>query len=65
LKAWRVALTLTWLLVHLQKGLGFNVIASGRLFGLVVLVSVLINLIAAWLSQRLLREGIRALTRVG
>lgn len=54
---WALALTLTWLPVYLQKGLGFNAIASGRVFALVVLFSVPINLIAAWFSQWLFRHG--------
>jgi MFS family permease len=55
---WSVVLSMTWLPVYLQKGLGFDAIASGRLFGLIVMVSVPINLFVSWWSQRMLTRGI-------
>jgi MFS family permease len=55
---WSVVLSMTWLPVYLQKGLGFDAIASGRLFGLIVMVSVPINLFVSWWSQRMLSRGI-------
>jgi len=54
---WTVVLSMTWLPVYLQKGLGFDAIASGRLFGLIVIVSVPINLLVSWWSQRMLVRG--------
>ncbi|UUC95029.1 MULTISPECIES: MFS transporter [Comamonas] len=54
---WALALSLTWLPAYIQKGLGFDAISSGRLFGLVVATTVPINLFASWWSQRLLAKG--------
>lgn len=54
---WTVVLSMTWLPVYLQKGLGFDALTSGKMFGLVVIVSVPINLAISWWSQRLLAGG--------
>lgn len=54
---WTLVLSMTWLPVYLQKGLGFGAVASGRMFGLVVVVSVPINLLVSWWSQRMLAKG--------
>ncbi len=60
---WALSLTLTWLPAYLQKGLGFDGVAAGRLFALVVLINMPIALgLSAW-SQRLVGKG--ATSRTG
>lgn len=54
---WGLALTLTWLPSYLQKGLGYDGVAAGRLFALVVVIGAPINVGLSWWSQRLLAKG--------
>nr|WP_213958297.1 MULTISPECIES: MFS transporter [unclassified Variovorax] len=54
---WGLSASLTWLPAYFQKGLGYDNIASGRLYGVVVAVSIpLVLAISIW-SQRLLNKG--------
>jgi MFS family permease len=48
---------LTWLPAYFQKGLGFDNVAAGRMYGLVVAVSIRLVLLSSWWSQRLLARG--------
>jgi len=52
-----LAAALTWLPAYLQKGLGFDNVAAGRLFGLTVAISIPVVLLFSTLSQRLLARG--------
>ena len=54
---WSLALMLTWLPVYLQKGLGLEPVSAGRMFGLIVLLSIPINIVGTWGSQRLQANG--------
>lgn len=54
---WGLALTLTWLPSYLEKGLGYDSITSGRMFALVIVLCVPINVGLSWWSQRLLARG--------
>lgn len=54
---WGLALTLTWLPSYLEKGLGYDAVAAGRLFALVVVIGTPINIGLSWWSQRLLTKG--------
>lgn len=54
---WGFALGLTWLPAYLQKGLGFDGVTAGRLYALIVLLSVPINLSLSWFSQRHISRG--------
>ncbi|MEJ8854013.1 MFS transporter [Variovorax robiniae] len=54
---WGLAATLTWLPAYFQKGLGYDNIAAGRIYGIVVGVSIPLVLIASILSQKLLNKG--------
>lgn len=55
---WSLALTLTWVPSYLENGLGIDPIMTGRVFVLFVVVTTLLSLFMAWLSQRMLRGGI-------
>ncbi|MGK5076773.1 MFS transporter [Janthinobacterium sp. HLX7-2] len=55
---WMVVLATTWLPLYLQKGLGFDAVAGGKLFALVVAVSIPINLLVSFISQRMLTSGL-------
>ena len=54
---WSLAGALTWLPAYFQKGLGFENVAAGRMYGLVVAVSIPLVLLSSWWSQRLLARG--------
>ncbi|PIF74806.1 sugar phosphate permease [Variovorax sp. 54] len=54
---WGLALTLTWLPAYIQRGLGYSAVDAGRMFALVVLLGVPVNLALSWWSQRLLVRG--------
>lgn len=54
---WGLALTLTWFPAHLQKGLGFDALTSGRLFALLTLIDISIGLALSWWSQRVPARG--------
>ncbi|MDE2577717.1 MAG: MFS transporter [Hyphomicrobiales bacterium] len=53
---WSLALTLTWMAVYLQKGLGYGPLESGRMFSLFIAVNLVFGLGAAWWSQRLMQN---------
>jgi MFS family permease len=55
---WGLALTLTWLPAFLQRGLGYGNVESGRLYALIVTLSVPISLLSTWLARRMLARGI-------
>ena len=55
---WALALTLTWLPAFLQRGLGYDNVASGRLYALIVTLSVPVSLASTWLARRMLTRGI-------
>ncbi|WP_218511025.1 MFS transporter [Variovorax sp. dw_308] len=57
---WGLALTLTWFPAYLQKGLGFDGLAAGRLFAMLTLVNIVCSLGLSWWSQRLLARGVPA-----
>ncbi|WP_077037425.1 MFS transporter [Pelomonas sp. KK5] len=52
-----LAATLTWLPAYLQKGLGYDNVTAGRLYGVIVAVSIPVVLAASMISQRLLARG--------
>ncbi|MDM0114802.1 MFS transporter [Variovorax sp. J22R133] len=54
---WGLGASLTWLPAYFQKGLGYDNVASGRLYGVVVAVSIPLVLLVSWWSQRLLAKG--------
>ena len=54
---WSTAGALTWLPAYFQKGLGFDNIASGRMYGLVVVTTIPVTLLGSWWSQRMLTKG--------
>ncbi|RFU44786.1 MFS transporter [Paraburkholderia sp. DHOC27] len=62
---WTLALVLTWLPSYLQKGLGYDAVAAGRLFALVVLIGTPISVGLSWWSQRLLAAGVASRTARG
>ncbi|MCA9905430.1 MAG: MFS transporter [Rhodoblastus sp.] len=62
---WSLALTLTWMAVYLQKGLGYGPLESGRMFSLFIAVNLVFGLGAAWLSQRLMQKKIPSRTARG
>lgn len=53
---WSLAITLTWMAVYMQKGLGYDAITAGRMFSLFIAVNLVFGLGAAWLSQRLMQK---------
>ena len=55
---WMVVLATTWLPAYLQQALGFDAVTAGRLFALVVVVSIPINFLMSYISQRLLTSGV-------
>jgi len=62
---WSLALTLTWMAVYLQKGLGYGALESGRMFSLFIAVNLVFGLGAAWWSQRLMLKRIPSRTARG
>ncbi|MEJ8846356.1 MFS transporter [Variovorax rhizosphaerae] len=54
---WGLSASLTWLPAYFQKGLGYDNVAAGRLYGIVVAVSIpLVIAISMW-SQKMLDKG--------
>ncbi len=53
---WSTALTLTWMAVYLQKGLGYEPLAAGRMFSLFIAVNLASSVGIAWASQRLMQR---------
>lgn len=54
---WSTAGALTWLPAYFQKGLGYDIVASGRMYGVVVVTTIPLTLLASWWSQRLIAKG--------
>src|ERR1700730_13188082 len=54
---WSLALGLTWLPAYFQRGLGYNGIESGRIYALVIAVTIPLGIGLAWWSQVLLQNG--------
>jgi MFS family permease len=54
---WSLALGLTWLPAYFQLGLGYDGIESGRIYALVVALTVPLGIALAWWSQVLLEGG--------
>ncbi|MGH6625628.1 MAG: MFS transporter [Burkholderiaceae bacterium] len=54
---WTLACTLTWLPAYFQKGLGFDGVRSGQIFGIVVAITLPVLRVGSWWSQRLLARG--------
>lgn len=55
---WGLALALTWLPAYLERGLGFSSIGAGRVYALIVLITIPLTLLLPWISQRLLARGV-------
>ena len=62
---WSLALTLTWLPAYFERGLGYESIASGWLYSLVIAVMIPLGIGLAWGSERLLRKGVPSRTARG
>jgi len=56
---------LTWLPAYLQRGLGFDGIAAGRLYSCIAALMIPVGIGLAWGSERLLRRGISSRTARG
>ncbi|WP_043418089.1 MFS transporter [Cupriavidus basilensis] len=54
---WGLALVLTWMPSYLEQGLGYDDVAAGRMFAVIVAVGVPVSLALSWCSQQLLRRG--------
>ena len=55
---WSLALSLTWMAVYLQKGLGYGPLETGRMFSFFVIVNMAFGLGASWWSQRLMQQKV-------
>ncbi|WP_109478704.1 MFS transporter [Paraburkholderia sp. C35] len=55
---WALALTLTWLPAFLQRALGYGNVESGRLYALIVALSVPVSMGSTWLARRMLAHGV-------
>jgi MFS family permease len=55
---WSLALGLTWLPAYFQLGLGYNGIESGRIYALVIMLTIPLGIALAWWSQVLLKSGV-------
>lgn len=55
---WGLALSLTWLPAYLQSGLEYSSAQSGRIYALVVTLSLPFSVGVAWLVRRMLARGI-------
>jgi MFS family permease len=62
---WSLALGLTWLPAYFQRGLGYNGIESGRIYALVIAVTIPLGIGLAWWSQVLLNNGVSSKTARG
>lgn len=62
---WSLAITLTWMAVYMQKGLGYDPITAGRMFSLFIAVNLVFSLGVAWLSQRLMQKKMPSRTARG
>ncbi|WP_066731447.1 MFS transporter [Cupriavidus sp. D384] len=54
---WGLALTLTWLPAYLQRGLGYSGIEAGRLYAVIVAISMPTVIGCCWFAQRMLKRG--------
>jgi MFS family permease len=54
---WSLALGLTWLPAYFQRGLGYSGIESGRIYSLVIGLTIPLGIGLAWWSQVLLKNG--------
>lgn len=54
---WSLAASLTWLPAYFQRGLGFDNVTAGRIFGLVVAATIPVVILSSWWSQRLIAKG--------
>ena len=54
---WGLSASLTWLPAYFQKGLGYDNVAAGRLYGIVVAVSIPLVIAISMGSQRMLNKG--------
>ncbi|CAG2159599.1 MFS transporter [Cupriavidus numazuensis] len=54
---WGLALTLTWMPVYLQRGLGFGAVEAGRLYAASIALSMPLSLIGSWLVRQMLARG--------
>ncbi len=55
---WSLALTLTWVPVYLETGLGFDAVTAGRMFAIFIAVNVVMGLLMPTLSQWLSSRGV-------
>jgi MFS family permease len=55
---WSLALALTWLPAYFQRGLGYDGIESGRIYALVIALTIPLGIVLAWWSQVLLKNGL-------
>ena len=54
---WGLSASLTWLPAYFQKGLGYDNVAAGRLYGIVVAVSIPLVIAISMSSQKMLDKG--------
>ncbi|WP_321916117.1 MULTISPECIES: MFS transporter [unclassified Paraburkholderia] len=52
-----LGITMTWLPLYLQRGLGYSAASAGRWFTVVVLILMPVQVFLSGLSQRLMRRG--------
>lgn len=52
-----LALVFSWLPAYIEKGLGYDDVAAGWLFSLIILISVPITMLLSWWSQSLVKNG--------
>ncbi|KXV01874.1 MFS transporter [Caballeronia megalochromosomata] len=57
---WTLGLSLTWIPMYLEKGLGFTGVEAGRCFAIVVATTTPVNVGLSWLSQLMLGRGVSA-----
>jgi MFS family permease len=62
---WNMAVMLTWLPAYFERGLGYDDIASGRLYAAVVALTIPLGIALAWGSERLLQKGVPSRTARG
>ncbi|KFG89822.1 D-glucarate permease [Sphingobium herbicidovorans NBRC 16415] len=62
---WTLALTLTWVPVYLETGLGFDAITAGHMFSAFIAINVVFGLLMPGLSQKLSASGHKSRTARG
>ncbi|BAN27592.1 MFS transporter [Caballeronia insecticola] len=55
---WTLGLSLTWIPMYFEKGLGFSGVDAGRCFAVVVATTTPVNVGLSWLSQLMLGRGV-------